>query len=107
MGYNEFKKCIDAYLKCAALCNHCATSCLQEEDTKMMVTCIQLDIECATLCFAAAQLMSLGSDKAAALCKLCAELCEACAAECSKHDNKHCKECADACRECAAECKKI
>lgn len=107
MGYQENKRCIDACLACAAVCNHCATSCLQEQDTKMMVKCIQLDLECAAACYAAAQLLSLGSSKAAELCQLCADLCEACAAECSKHSNKHCQECADACMKCAAECKKM
>ncbi|MDZ4810855.1 MAG: four-helix bundle copper-binding protein [Bacteroidota bacterium] len=71
----------------------------------MMAKCIQLDMECAALCYAAAQLMSLGSDKSIELCKLCAEACEACADECAKHDNVHCKECADACRNCAEECR--
>ena len=107
MGYHENKTCIDICLKCAAICNHCASSCLQEHDTKMMVKCIQLDMECAALCYAAAQLMSLGSDKAAALCKICAELSDACAIECAKHENKHCKECAAACKECADACKKM
>ena len=107
MGYHEYKKCIDACLACAAVCNHCAASCLQEPDTKMMAKYIQLDMECAALCYAAAQLMSLGGAGAAALCQLCATACEACAAECSKHDNKHCKECAEACTACAAECKKM
>lgn len=107
MGYHEFKKCIEACLKCAALCNHCATSCLQEKDIKMMAICIQLDMECAAICYAAAQLMSLGSKQAAAICKLCADLCEACSAECAKHDNVHCKECADACKACVDECRKM
>lgn len=107
MGYHENKKCIEACLACAAICNHCAASCLMEEDTKMMAACIQLDMECAVLCYAAAQLMSLGSDKANAVCRICAELCEACALECSKHENEHCKECAAACNACAAECKKM
>ena len=107
MGYHENKICIDACLKCAAICDHCASSSLNEVDAKMMATCIQLDMECAALCYAAVQLMSLGSDKAAALCKICAALCEACAAECSKHENVHCKECAAACSACAAECRKM
>ncbi len=107
MGYHEYKKCIESCLRSAALCNHCATSCLQEDDVSMMAQCIQLDMECAALCYAAAQLMSLGSSKAAAVCQLCATACEACADECAKHNNEHCKECADACMECAAECKKM
>ena len=64
-------------------------------------------MECAALCYDAVQLMSLGSSKAAELCKICAALCEECAAECSQHSNKHCQECADACSKCATVCKKM
>ncbi len=68
MSYNKYKKCIDACLTSAALCNNCASSCLQEKNVKMMASCIQLDMECAILCYAAAQLMSLGSAKAIDIC---------------------------------------
>ena len=66
-----------------------------------------MDMECAALCYAAAQLMSLGSAKSIVVCRLCAGVCEACANECGKNDNEHCKECVDACRKCAKECKKM
>lgn len=104
MAYNENKKIIDTCLKCAALCNHCVASCLQESDIKMMVKCIQRDMECAALCYATAQLLSLGSEYASAIAKLCADLCEECATECVKHENEHCKECASACKECSIAC---
>jgi hypothetical protein len=107
MGYHEYQKCIDACLKSAAISNHCASACLREDDVKMMTKCIQLDMECAILCYAAAQLMSIGSKHAKDLCKLCADICTACAAECSKHKNEHCKECAEACKACAEECAKM
>ncbi len=106
-GYHTYKSCIDACLRCAATCNHCASSCLQEEDVKMMARCIQLDMECATLCYAAAQTMSIGGANAKELCALCLKACEACAAECEKHDDRHCRECAEACRACAEECRKM
>ena len=73
----------------------------------MMAKCIQMDMECAALCYAAAQLMSLGSVHAEAICKLCAEVCKACAEECKKHNNAHCQECAAACSKCADECSKM
>lgn len=107
MANYEYQACIDACLKCAALCNHCAVSCLQEEEVNMMVRCIQLDMECAVLCYAAAQVMSMGGSQATALCMICADICEACATECEEHDNQHCRECAAACRQCAAECRKM
>jgi len=74
----------------------------------MMAGCIQLDMECVALCYAAAQLMSLGSEQAGALCRICAERCEACAAECGRHAHSaHCRECAEACMHCADECRKM
>lgn len=69
-----------------------------------MRTCIQLDMECAAICYSAAQLMSLGSERADEVCRLCVDICDACAAECGRHDNEHCQECSRACRECAEEC---
>jgi hypothetical protein len=79
--------------------------CLNEKDVAMMARCIQLDRECAEACYAAARLMSIGGEHAAAFCNTCAEICEACAEECSKHDMDHCQSCAEACRECAQECR--
>ena len=70
----------------------------------MMARCVQLDMECAAMCYNAAQLMSLGSRQAEEVCRLCAELCQECAEECAKHDNSHCRECAAICRQCAEEC---
>jgi len=106
-GYHEYKACIEACLNCAAICNHCASSCTQEQDVNMMAKCIQLDMECATLCYTTAQLMSLGSKLAHEVWLICAEACEACAAECSKHNTTHCKECVIACKACAVECREM
>ena len=104
-GYHTYKACVDACLHCAAVCSHCASSCLQEQDVKMMARCIQLDMECSALCYAAAQLMSIGSSKAQQICRICSQMCGHCAAECSKHQNDHCQECAAVCKNCAQECK--
>lgn len=105
--YHEYKTCIDACLKCAAICDHCASSCTREDNVKMMAKCIQLDMECATVCYASAKLMSLGSDRAKDMCVICADICNECSNECSRHDNEHCRECAKACRTCADECMKM
>jgi hypothetical protein len=107
MGYNEYKQCIEACLACAAICDHCATSCLKEENVQMMTKCVQLDMECATICYATARLLSLGSDQAAMMCTICADICDACAAECSKHSHDHCAACAKACKHCADECRRM
>jgi hypothetical protein len=106
-NYHDYKKCIDACLVCAAICNHCASSCLREKDIKMMIPCIQYDMECAAICYAAAQLMSLGSDEAKDIGRVCAAICIKCSAECSKHDNAHCRACTAACRVCAEACETL
>lgn len=106
-AYHQYQSCIEACLRCASICNHCAASCTQEEDVQMMARCIQLDMECAALCYAAAQVMSVGGAQAKALCRLCAEACRACGAECGKHQHRHCQECAEACRRCAEECERM
>jgi hypothetical protein len=106
-GYHQYRRCIEACLRCAAICNHCGSSCTQEEDIKMMARCIQLDMECAAICYAAAQLMSLGSSRAEELCRICAEICEECGSECGKHQREHCQECAEMCRTCAEECRRM
>nr|WP_158826986.1 four-helix bundle copper-binding protein [Mucilaginibacter sp. JXJ CY 39] len=107
MSHQQFQTCIDACIACAAGCNHCATSCLQEEDVKMMTLCIQLDLECAAICRAAAEVMTLGSGYSTHLCRICADVCKACADECAKHDMEHCQACAEACRKCAEACEQM
>jgi hypothetical protein len=72
-----------------------------------MARCIELDMQCATICYASAQLMSLESDKANEVCRICAQICETCGNECGKHQNQHCQECAKTCFECADECRKM
>ena len=107
MAYNQYKDCIEACLACAAVCDHCASSCLREEHMHMMTKCVQLDMECADICYTAAKLLSLGSLQSAAICTICADVCDACAAECGKHDNDHCRMCAEACKKCADECRRM
>lgn len=107
MENREWKVWIDSCLACAAACNYCAAACTQEDDVEMMANCIYLDMECATVCYAAAQLMSMDSDFAPRVCAICAEICERCGKECSKHEEGHCQECAKLCNACAEECRKM
>ena len=105
--YLTYQSCIDSCLRCAAICNHCASSCTQEEDIEMMALCIRLDMECAAICYSAAQLMSLGSSRAQKIIKICLEVCEACGTECKKHATPHCQECSELCLACAKDCRAI
>ncbi|WAC12342.1 four-helix bundle copper-binding protein [Dyadobacter pollutisoli] len=110
MAHQQFQQCIDVCVACANACTHCATSCLNEQNVAHLKTCIQLDLECAVICRAAAEVMSLGSRFSAHMCRVCADACNACADECEKHAQmgmEHCRECADACRHCAATCEEM
>ena len=103
--YLAYRTCIEACLHCMSMCNHCATSCLQERDVDSMAQCIRLDLECAAICRTAADLMTMGSQHANAICQICADICQACAQECEKHTKMdHCRQCATACHTCAEEC---
>ena len=108
MAHDDYRTCIEECVRCAQECEHCATACLGEDDPKMLVACIRLDVDCAAICWSAAGFMSRGSDFAAELCRVCADVCDACGAECEKHQHmEHCARCADACRRCADECRKM
>lgn len=91
--------------ECAAACNHCSTSCLQEKDIAMMAECIRRDLDCAQICAVTFAFVSRESDHARHLLKECEEICKKCAEECGKHAHfDHCKECAEACHKCAQAC---
>lgn len=109
MKYQENKDCIEACLGCASASNHCAVSCLKEEESEVgrMTKCIRLNLECAMACYAASEMMTLGSDRAQEYSILCAELCEVSAKECSRFDNEHCREAARSCRTCAKLCREM
>ncbi len=52
---------------------------VREQDVKMLERCIQLDRDCATVCWTASQLMSRDSEFVKQICIACAELYDVCA----------------------------
>lgn len=104
---NSYHSCIDECLACAIACENCLSACLNEEDVSLLTRCMELDRECALVCFTSAQLMAMGGEHAVLLCSPCAEICDACAEECEKHEMEHCRNCASACRKCAEECRRM
>ncbi|MES2330729.1 MAG: four-helix bundle copper-binding protein [Bacteroidota bacterium] len=105
MSHKQNQELLDQLNNCAALCNHCATACLEEDDVKMMARCIKLDTDCAEMCRVTASFVARGSEHAPHLLRECAEICAACAEECEKHAGmEHCRECAESCRACAEAC---
>lgn len=105
MSHEQFTWCIEACHACAIACSHCATACLDEPDPKAMARCIRLDLDCATTCRLAAEVMGRGSENASAVCSLCADICQLCAEECARHQMDHCQACAKACSQCAQACR--
>lgn len=106
MTHQQIKNCVEACIACATSCNHCAVSCLEEENVKNLTKCIKLDLECAAMCKAVAELLNIEGAYSKELCQLCVAICNACAEECEKHAKmgmEHCEECAEACRACAKE----
>ena len=104
--YHDYKDCIAACLKCATVCYHSAMSAVNEGPQETL-SCAPKDLECATICTATAQLMSMGGTYAGRLCKLCAEVCEECAVMSESYKIQHCQECAETCRLCVIECDKL
>ncbi|WP_423147810.1 four-helix bundle copper-binding protein [Rubrolithibacter danxiaensis] len=110
MSHQQYQNCIDACYACAVACSHCASECLKEEKVQDLRRCIQLDLECASICKSAGDLMSLGSSFSTHICRVCADICNACGEECEKHAQmgmEHCRECAEACRKCAQACEEM
>lgn len=104
---DHYRNCIEACLQCATACNHCAASCTRENHIQQLADCILLDMECADICIATAQLMSMNSHYVKEICKICADVCERCASACEKHQHDHCIACAAACRKCAEACREM
>lgn len=105
MSHLEHESCIEACIRCAQECEHCADACLSEREVAKMADCIRLDKDCAEICWSAAAYMSRGSQFSQGICRICADICEACGRECRKHKADHCQRCADECERCAEECR--
>src|SRR5690606_25938335 len=99
--------CIEACYDCAVACENCATACLHEPHFDRLIRCIELDRQCAAMCRAVAEVLSVDAPQSASMAQLCAEMCDVCAEECARHaaEMDHCRRCAEACRTCAEECR--
>lgn len=105
----RYHACLEACIECLVACETCADGCLQEENVRILVRCIQLDRDCADACNAAARAMARGGPLSSELCRSCAAACDACAHECERHaeHHDHCRVCAEVCRRCADECRRM
>ncbi len=96
---NKNEALINILDDCARVCESDMTADLMEKDVKIMVRCVQLDIDCAEICALTSNYLSRNSEFAYPITGQCALVCDACAEECEKHpDMPHCVECARVCR---------
>jgi len=56
----QYQACIEACQDCAVSCDACANACLHEQDVQMMARCIELDRDCAKLCYTAVSFYGFG-----------------------------------------------
>ena len=108
MPYEEYEACIVLCSECEAMCEHCASVCLREENLRDLASCIRLGLACAQACRSTAAIMSQASEFASDFCALCARICQACGDECARHrEQQYCRECAVICYVCAETCFEI
>ena len=95
---------IQTLIDCARNCERCAKACLDEDNVQMMAHCIELDRDCADMCFQGARYLERDAEIAHKFLLVCEEMCRICAEECGKHEDEHCKACAQSCLKCAEAC---
>ena len=101
---HQHEALINQLLACAAACENCGASCLDEQDVTPMAYCIELDRDCAEVCLLAARLLMRQSEFSHEFLAFCEKICRHCAKECDQHQHEHCKACATACFNCAEAC---
>ena len=106
----ELAACIEACYGCAQTCTACADACLGEQDLAMLVRCIRLNLDCATICYTTGEVLSRQTEPdmeiIRAQLEACAAACRVCGAECEKHahHHQHCAVCAESCKQCEQAC---
>jgi len=103
--------CIQACLECQQACTACADACLGEQDPKMLVRCIRLNLDCADICDVTGRVVSRQTAPEPAtiraMLQACIQICRLCGDECARHAQhgmRHCQICMDACRRCEQAC---
>ncbi len=104
MLMSEVDRCGDQCVACARACvkalyHHCLTA----GGAHVAVPHVQLMTDCSEMCTVAANFMTRGSPRHAAVCSLCADLCQACAEDCATLGGM--EESVSACQECAKSCR--
>jgi hypothetical protein len=107
MNREDFKRCIEATLACAAACDAASSGGLKESNTHAMEDCVELSKDCAEICRLAVSYMERDSKQVAAMLLACVKACEHCQRECDKYMMNYCAACSAACRKCVVECQAV
>ena len=102
------QSCAAACSDCQRACDSCATHCthLLSEGKKEHLATVMSCQDCASVCAAAAQIVSRGGPYSSLICESCAKICSECHTECAKFpDDKHMRSCAEECRKCETACR--
>jgi len=107
---NQFSQharaCIEASLKCHAVCLSTAmTHCIETGGRHSRPQHLRVMLDCAATCSYAADIVSHKSQIHDKVCALAADVCDLCAAECDQLDGM--EDCASACREAASACRTL
>ena len=110
-GHSEtMQACAKACSDCQRQCDSCATHCgnqLAEGKKEHLMTLMTCQ-DCATVCAAAAQIVSRVGPFSEVICVSCADACSRCGKECQKFPaDEHMKQCAEACRNCEKACREM
>ena len=106
----SMQACAKACSDCERECDSCATHCarLLFEGKKEHLATLGTCQDCATLCGAAAQIISRSGPFSALICESCAEACARCKKECEKFTgDQHMKKCAEECHKCENACRQM
>lgn len=112
-GNAALAECVTHCHDCAATCTSCADACLGEATVSELRRCIRLNLDCADICAATANVLTrqtlTPTDVVQRQLEACAAACRSCAEECEKHatHHEHCRVCAEACRACERACQEM
>lgn len=105
MNQLQTEECAISSQICVVLCNKCVLSALKEPEVLNLLKCIELCIECASICSIAPKVMHLNSKICDELRQLCADIAYRCSVECRKFEYlEDCIRCAIACESFAENC---
>ena len=102
----EMRSCIEACLRCYAMCQGTAMNhCLEAGGKHTEPNHFRLMLACAEICRTSANFMLINTDLHKRTCRECAAICEACAKDCEAIGGM--EECAAECRRCAESCRQM